>query len=133
MEHDDGTGPARSPGFSRLALIELLERDGRVLRVLDVQAWPLRLGRALSNDFVIDDPHVAAHHATLSLDDQGALELVVGDTLNGLQMDGRPLSAGQRAPGQLRAQLLKKCTSRQRSDHRQRYRAGSQLAADCSQ
>lgn len=98
MEHDDGTGPARSPGFSRLALIELLERDGRVLRVLDVQAWPLRLGRALSNDFVIDDPHVAAHHATLSLDDQGALELVVGDTLNGLQMDGRPLGAGQRAP-----------------------------------
>lgn len=54
-------------GRRRLALIELLERDGRVSRVLDVHAWPLCLGRALDNDLVIDDPHLAAHHATLAV------------------------------------------------------------------
>jgi len=101
MEHsdrtDDGDDSART-GLSRLALIELVERDGRVSRVLDVHAWPLSLGRALSNDLVIDDPHLAAHHATLALDDQGVLQLQVGDTANGLHLGDTALAAGQRAP-----------------------------------
>ncbi len=75
-----------------------MERDGRVSRALDVHAWPLTLGRALSNDCVIDDPHVAARHATLHLDDQGTLRLAVGDTVNGLQLGDQFLSAGQHAP-----------------------------------
>jgi hypothetical protein len=87
-----GTSP------SRLALIELVERDGRVSRVLDVHAWPLTLGRALSNDLVIDDPHLAAHHATLQLDEQGQLQLQLGDTVNGLHLGSTALAAGQRAP-----------------------------------
>ena len=66
-------------------------------RVLDVHAWPLRLGRALSNDFVIDDSHVAAHHATLAPDVAGVLQLTVGQTINGLQMDAHTLAAGQQA------------------------------------
>ncbi len=66
-------------------------------RVLDVHAWPLTLGRAMDNDVVIDDPHVAAHHATLHLDGQGALRLTLGNTVNGLQMGEQTLSAGQDA------------------------------------
>lgn len=82
-------------GNSRLALIELLERDGRVSRVMDVHAWPLSVGRALSCDLVIDDPHVAALHATLQVTEAGTLRLQVGDTVNGLQCAGRTLRAGE--------------------------------------
>lgn len=61
----------------RLALIELEGRDGRVTRTLDVRRWPVRLGRALDNELVIDDPFVAGHHATLVPADDGRLELRV--------------------------------------------------------
>lgn len=99
MDHDDHAPESdhQRAGRSRLALIELLERDGRVSRVLDVHAWPLSMGRALDNDLVIDDPHVAPHHATLRPDGEGALQLQVGDTRNGLLLGGQPLLAGQSA------------------------------------
>ena len=71
---------------NRVALIELLGRDGRVLQLLDVLRWPVTLGRALANTVVLDDPHVAAHHATLAPDDQGRLCLQVGDSRNGVQL-----------------------------------------------
>ena len=70
----------------RLALIEIQERDGRVSRCISVRRWPLSLGRALDNDVVIDDPHVAAHHAVLEPNEQGELMLSVGDTLNGVMV-----------------------------------------------
>ncbi|OGB07674.1 MAG: hypothetical protein A3E25_05015 [Burkholderiales bacterium RIFCSPHIGHO2_12_FULL_69_20] len=79
----------------RLALIELLDRDGRARRTLDVHAWPVTLGRALDNTWVLDDAHVAAHHATLQLDQDGRLQLQVGDSLNGIDLDQRHLRAGQ--------------------------------------
>ena len=72
----------------RLALIELLGRDARVQRTQDVRAWPLTLGRALDNTVVLDDPHVAARHATLAPDADGRLLLQVGDTVNGLRLLG---------------------------------------------
>lgn len=70
----------------RVALIELLGRDGRVQHAVDVMRWPVTLGRALDNTVVLDDPHVAAHHATLVPDDQGRLCLQVGDCVNGVQL-----------------------------------------------
>lgn len=59
-----------------------------------MQRWPLTLGRALDNDVVLDDPHVAAHHATLWPDAQGVLTLVVGDTVNGVSVNGSRFAAG---------------------------------------
>lgn len=73
----------------RLALIELHERDGRIGRVVDVRRWPLTLGRAMDNDVVIDDPHVAAHHATLALGEDGRLRLLPLPSLNGVRVDGK--------------------------------------------
>lgn len=70
----------------RLALIELLDRDGRPRRVVDVFGWPVTLGRGLGNSIVLDDPHVATHHATLAPDGQGALWLQVGDCVNGVAL-----------------------------------------------
>jgi len=78
----------------RLALIEVLERDGRPGRSTTVHRWPLTLGRALDNDVVLDDPHVAAHHAMLTLDAQGRLQLEVGDSINGVTLGRTRHEAG---------------------------------------
>ncbi len=79
----------------RLALIEVSElnaRDGRAARVVDVWQWPLRLGRAWDNDVVIDDPHIAAHHAELMLGDAGELLLRALPSHNGLRLNGLPVA-----------------------------------------
>ena len=68
----------------RLALIELVERDGRVRRSVEVRRWPVTLGRALECDIVLEDPHVAARHVTLQPDAEGALQMTVGATRNGV-------------------------------------------------
>jgi FHA domain len=82
MDHPD-----RSP--DRLALIELQGRDGRVGQAVDVRQWPLTLGRALDNHIVIDDPHVAPHHARLVQAEGGGVLLVPLPSLNGVRVDGR--------------------------------------------
>lgn len=71
---------------NRLALIELLGRDGRVQHTVDVMRWPVTLGRSLANTVVLDDPQVAAQHATLLPDDQGRMCLQVGHSVNGVQL-----------------------------------------------
>lgn len=81
-------------GERRVALIECFERDGRPGHAIDVHGWPLTLGRALECDVVIDDPHVAAEHARIEADAQGRLRLTVGETINGLGVDGRRHAAG---------------------------------------
>ena len=82
----------------RLALIELLERDGRVGRCVDVHAWPLTLGRALDNHLVIDDPHLAPQHAVLALDDSGKLQLQALPSHNGLRLNGRAVDGSVAVP-----------------------------------
>ena len=77
----------------RLALIELLGRDGQVARTLDVWRWPLTLGRALDNDIVIDDPHLAAQHARLAPGEDGVLRLHALPSRNGVQLAGRTVTA----------------------------------------
>ena len=79
------------------ALLEILDRDGRVGRVVDLHSWPVTMGRALSNDVVLDDPFVAPHHATLALDDSGQLRLQVGDSVNGVLVGPTRHTAGQQA------------------------------------
>jgi FHA domain len=97
MERQGGT-EVTAP---RLAQVEVVDADGRGTRLVDVQAWPLRIGRALDNDLVLPDPHVAAHHATVQLDAEGRLQLRVGDCRNGVRIElGRGqllLSAGEQA------------------------------------
>lgn len=78
----------------RLALVELIDRDGRIGRCVDVHAWPVTLGRALANQVVLDDPHVAAQHASIGPDDAGVLRLWVGTSVNGAQVGARRVAAG---------------------------------------
>lgn len=83
-----------------LALLEVLDREGAVRQSTTVAAWPLRVGRAIDNDLVLDDPHSAAHHFSVAPDDAGDVVLTAGDSLNGLRLGGQWLRSGeQRAVG----------------------------------
>jgi len=82
----------------RVALIEWLDRDGHVQRGADVHRWPLSLGRALDNTVVLDDPHVAAHHAVLAPDAEGRLQLQALPSLNGVRLDGRAVPGRAELP-----------------------------------
>lgn len=81
----------------RAALIELLDRDARVIRAVDVLRWPVTLGRGLDQDVVLDDPHVAPAHARLDRAEDGTVLLLVGESLNGATVGRRQLRAGQQA------------------------------------
>ena len=77
--------------------VEQLHRDGSVLARVPVPApasgepdatVAIRIGRALDNDLVLDDPHCAAHHARLEIGVDGNARLVDLGTSNGI-VNGR--------------------------------------------
>jgi hypothetical protein len=76
-----------------LALIETLDRDGQPRQVLRVSQWPVRIGRAIDCDLVLDDPHVAAHHVTLDMRDDG-LHVVPAATVNGVRLGRASVAPG---------------------------------------
>lgn len=67
-------------------VVEHVHRDGSVVARTAVVGPELRIGRALDNDLVLDDPHCAPHHAVLRLDAQGRATLHDLDTLNGIRV-----------------------------------------------
>jgi MFS family permease len=80
-----------------LALLEAIDRDGLVRQSWRIEGWPVSIGRALDNDVVLSDPHVAPHHATLDLArgpaDAATLTVSAGATVNGVAV-GRERVAG---------------------------------------
>jgi len=76
-----------------LALIETLDRDGQPRQILRVSQWPVRIGRAIDCDLVLDDPHVAAHHATLAWRDDG-LHVEPAATVNGVRLGHSVIAPG---------------------------------------
>jgi hypothetical protein len=89
----------------RLALIELLDRDGHARVAVPVTQWPVTIGRAIDCDVVLDDPHVAPLHATLLQHEEGGVRLEVGPSRNGVRLDRQQLAAGTSAPVAGPAQL----------------------------
>ena len=79
-----------------LALIEALDRDGQPRQILRVSQWPVRIGRAIDCDLVIDDPHVAAHHATLAMREDG-LHVESAVTVNGVRLGRVAIAPGSTA------------------------------------
>ena len=77
-------------------LIEVLDRDGQVRQAIPVPNWPLHIGRALDNDVVLNDPHIAAHHLRIDNTETG-LALTVADTRNGVQLGSKRLRSGEHA------------------------------------
>jgi FHA domain-containing protein len=80
-----------------IAVVDVLDRDGRARVTLPIRRWPVTIGRAVSCDIVLDDPYVAARHATLGEHD-GALQIVAGETVNGVWLGKRRVAAGERMP-----------------------------------
>jgi len=76
-----------------LALIELLDRDGQPRQVVRVTQWPVRIGRAIDCDVVVDDPHVAAHHADLVWRD-GTVLVEAAPSVNGVRLGRFVIAAG---------------------------------------
>jgi hypothetical protein len=80
-----------------LALIETLDRDGQPRHILRVSQWPVRIGRAIDCDLVLDDPHVAAHHATLAWRDDG-LHIEPASSVNGVRLGRAAIAPGSSPP-----------------------------------
>lgn len=93
-------GPAADsaePARPALAMVEVLDRDGQVRSSCVVKAWPLTIGRALDNDVVLADPHVAAHLLRIEAGPAG-LRIEVGETVNGVLVGARRLNGGVHDP-----------------------------------
>ena len=72
--------------------IEVLARNGDVQHRHQVQQLPIRLGRAYDNDFIVDDAHAAAHHASIDLDERGELLMTDLGSKNGTIYRGARIS-----------------------------------------
>jgi hypothetical protein len=88
--------PAAPGAPATLAVIDVFDRDGHPRQTFHVTRWPLRVGRALDNDIVLGDAHVATHHLSIGPEAAG-LTLHVGDTRNGVALGRRRLARGERA------------------------------------
>lgn len=75
--------------MERLAWVEILDRHGDAAARHAVQAWPMRVGRAYSNDLVLDDPYIAAHHLEINRAEDGRYRLSVVDSINGMTIDAQ--------------------------------------------
>jgi hypothetical protein len=78
-----------------LAVVDVLDRDGRARVTLPVRHWPITVGRAVTCDIVLDDPYVAPQHAAIH-EHEGGLQLTVGETVNGVWLKRRRVAAGER-------------------------------------
>jgi hypothetical protein len=85
---------AAPPSAGHVAVVEVLDRVGLVRQSHVVTRWPLRIGRAVDNDVVLSDPHVAAHHLAIDAGEAG-LVLAVGDTFNGVFAGTHRLRQGE--------------------------------------
>lgn len=97
------SGEAQTVQPEKVAVIEVLDRDGHARRVVPAWRWPITIGRAIDCDVILDDVHAAARHATLN-DRDGVLTLAAGETVNGVQLTRRRLAASQSAelsPGEI--------------------------------
>nr|WP_315484474.1 FHA domain-containing protein [uncultured Undibacterium sp.] len=69
--------------------LELLSRSGELEHRQVFDSLPIRIGRAYDNDCILDDPHTAAHHAQIELNEQGNLQIRDLDSKNGLTYQNR--------------------------------------------
>jgi hypothetical protein len=67
---------------------ERLDRHGEVTERVRIERFPFRIGRAYTNDLVLDDPHVDPEHAVLDQAEDGTLVLRDTGSRNGLLRDG---------------------------------------------
>jgi hypothetical protein len=67
-----------------LGYIEVLDHKGNVVERTRIDSFPIHVGRAYSNEVVVDDPYVCPAHVTIELDDRGSLIARDLNSVNGL-------------------------------------------------
>ena len=70
-----------------LGYIEVLDARGGVSERVPISSFPIRIGRAYSNQVILADPYVCAMHVELAPDEQGRLIARDLDSVNGLRVD----------------------------------------------
>ncbi len=92
--------PAEAAPPPGTALLEAIDREGLVRQAWRIERWPVTIGRALDNDVVLTDPHVAAHHARIEfVPAAGAaatatIVVSAGETNNGLAVARERVAGG---------------------------------------
>lgn len=69
-----------------LGYIEVLDSKGNVVERTPIDSFPIHVGRAYSNEVVIDDPYVCPVHVAIGLDDRGSLIARDLNSVNGLRL-----------------------------------------------
>nr|WP_295085634.1 FHA domain-containing protein [uncultured Roseateles sp.] len=85
--------PGQAMTTDHIGVLELLGREGQVLRAQRVLQWPVRIGRSPACELVLDDAHLAAEHAQLDWAEAGP-QLRMLPSLNGGWQGERRLHAG---------------------------------------
>lgn len=67
-----------------IAYLEILDGRDHVVQRMAIAALPSTLGRAYSNDLILDDPYICPDHAVLERNEQGAIEVRDLGSVNGL-------------------------------------------------
>jgi len=70
--------------MASLGYIEVLDNKGNVVERTRIDSFPIHVGRAYSNEVVIDDPYVCPVHVTIELEDHGSLVARDLNSVNGL-------------------------------------------------
>jgi hypothetical protein len=74
--------------MGEVGFLEILDRRGRVKNRHRIVSLPITIGRAYSNDIILDDPYVSPQHARLE-EHENALVVEDLDSDNGLLTDTR--------------------------------------------
>ncbi len=72
--------------MAALGYIEILDAKGNTSERHAVEALPVNIGRAYSNQIIINDPYVCPAHLTIAPDEQGRLMARDLDSINGLHV-----------------------------------------------
>jgi len=75
--------------MSLFYFVEILNASGDVQTRHKFSQLPIRLGRAYTNDIILDDPHTAAEHAVIEQDESGTLILRNLSSHNGIKIKGK--------------------------------------------
>jgi FHA domain-containing protein len=73
--------------MAALGYIEILDGKGGVIERCSVNSFPIRVGRAYSNDIILNDPYVCPTHLAIAPDERGRLIARDLGSVNGLRAD----------------------------------------------
>ncbi|RYZ97784.1 MAG: FHA domain-containing protein, partial [Moraxellaceae bacterium] len=69
--------------------VEILNNNGDVNSRHKFSSLPIRIGRAYTNDVILEDPHTAAEHALIDINDAGIVYIQDLGSDNGLTLNGK--------------------------------------------